>query len=291
MLTSAPEASTSTSTPSEHDDTNPWLLEDPDAEIATARATLRLYVYDVAALLPTHAFTQVDCQNQFHLTYQLEWMLPAALQRNMRVVTDPSQANLFLVPHNGTCYTIAHMRQHKFPDIISAGRNTSAMYLDPILRGVVERFPYYNASGGRDHVYVFTFDEGVRLFSRYVYNVTASGIRLQSYGDTGSDSHLGGIELSRPSDIIVPAPVPLTLAADVRPSADRGMLAFFAGEVMKDVFRYSRGVRPALIESYGNETALGPAPDRIFFHQGHIKNYCPTMANATFALCPRGWAP
>ena len=74
-------------------------------------------------------------------------LLPSAVW-----TTDPARATFFMVPHAPQGHQCAHIRQ-----VTTAYfRNGLARWLDY----VVHALPYYNRSGGRDHVIVSNFENG-----------------------------------------------------------------------------------------------------------------------------------
>lgn len=270
--------------------------------MATQR--LRLYVYDLAGRV-ANPYAHVDCQRAaagggWAYMYRVERLLPAWLQATVEVVPDPRDANVFLVPHDATCY----LHHAGLPGSLrERGEVVSQTYLEPLLRAVVEQFPYFNASGGRDHVYVFPHDIGAGIFSDEVVRTTARGIRLQYFGKAPILPS-GHRPVYTTRDIVIPQLVPSVPrpASGGTLASQRPALAFFAGAIHPDP-AYSKGVRQALQAKYGQDGDARPPAERITVHRGHVRGggggggdggggrYVELLGNHAFGLCPAGWVP
>jgi hypothetical protein len=88
---------------------------------------------------------------------QAESKLLEVLRRQGHVTDDPGEAALFWIPHS----LVAHW--FKSPDASRQYRSLRSYWrteLRPFLERIYTTLPYFNASGGRNHVFVYTMDEG-----------------------------------------------------------------------------------------------------------------------------------
>jgi hypothetical protein len=83
--------------------------------------------------------------------FELETELLAGLQQRGRVVDDPTKANLFWVPQALVEYLLGSE---------ATAKNYYDGHLRPFLQQIYYDTPYFNASNGRDHVFVNSLDLG-----------------------------------------------------------------------------------------------------------------------------------
>ena len=281
------------------------LVPDLDGAIATAKATLKIYVYSNLTAGWRHGFEDVDCERVHqggNYMYLAESLVPRMLAASgVEVVADPARANAFLVVHNATCYTHHQARTMAGTmDFSMSGAHVAAVYLEPLLRTVREAHPFYNASQGADHVYVFVQDHATRV-SQHVRNVTQTGVRVQYFGAHAAyalhTTNASASTIYQPDrDIVIPQLTSLRPTTDplvhaATRASQRPYLATFIGSI-RPQHVYSRGVRQDLLRLYGNDSALHRPARQIRVTQGHVKqNYSAALTESTFGLCPGGWAP
>ena len=119
------------------------------AQVDGAIEQLRVYVYTPPEhLLPKLGLSQMNKAIYFRLETQLlaKLMEMDGRKGSCRIVEDPQAADFFWVPHT----LQAHYHD---PEYISHA-------LRPFLLHIVHNLPFYNNSGGRDHVFVYVWDNG-----------------------------------------------------------------------------------------------------------------------------------
>lgn len=93
--------------------------------------------------------------------FQLETKLLELLSKRGRLVDDPNAANVFWVPHTLVSHWIEKVATHNS----GASESESLSHywnhgLKPFLQHIYYDLPYFNNTGGRDHVFVYVMDEG-----------------------------------------------------------------------------------------------------------------------------------
>eukprot|EP01041_Mallomonas_annulata_P008740 gene8740-18061_t len=130
-----------------------FLLEFPDdhnlkkASILAMR-DVKVYIYEAQIL---GALKSKKCERHF----ENERRLPQLLRRYV-ATKDPSKADFFLINHDLTCtLTQRSIRKSraKAIEIIDS-------YFKATIMNVVHNFPFYNRSGGHDHLFFFAIDKG-----------------------------------------------------------------------------------------------------------------------------------
>jgi len=100
--------------------------------------------------------------------FQMESMLPSYLQKHALVATqNGSEADLFMVNHEWICLRIANEETHWRRDRKKTGgvnewtgEIIALQHLKPIFDAVLNDYPFYNRSGGKDHFMVMNYDNG-----------------------------------------------------------------------------------------------------------------------------------
>ena len=111
--------------------------------------------------------------------YEIE-RLSTSLLRACFGTKDPAAANFFMLPHRSTC--LMHVilpTMHQLcwgcptydgyaPPGEAAAREVVRNYTEPLFNRMRARWPYFNASGGADHLMAFGHGQGLSWFSRHM---------------------------------------------------------------------------------------------------------------------------
>lgn len=253
---------------------------------------VRVYVYN---LPPKYNRLQVErsrqrpapvrdpyCDSNF---YSAEVKVHQGLLRSTARVTDPDKADFFYVPIYITCFLI-----NNHPNNLTR----SGAFFDEAMDYVTRKWPYFNHSHGRDHVYTFTQGFGARLAGDN-WPRWRNGIFLTHNGDYKSSD----AEFTPHKDIVIPPALDAYLQpVYIDPQASsisrilehRRHMAMFGGQAFSASIsdhrgsNYSGGVRQFL-SKYGKEF---PG----FFISGvRAEDYLEHMRSSLFCLAPEGWHP
>lgn len=127
------------------------------ASAATKRSSLAIYVYQTLPIdLGAQSFGLrtwlSDLRGGFEV-YSTEWRFLDYLLRDTSVRTiDPEQADLYFVPTLGSL--------GRMPGSEGRHRCTQTAHIEMLAHHVRSTYPYWDRSGGRDHVFFLTGDQG-----------------------------------------------------------------------------------------------------------------------------------
>ncbi|KAG2481846.1 hypothetical protein HYH03_019188 [Edaphochlamys debaryana] len=277
--------------------TTPWLAsvvrEPPAALEPPPRATRRrplVYVYDLEPLfqarLLQYRISPPWCVHRRHdlpgnhtvwsdmWVYAADGMLHESLLLSEHRTFDPEEADFFFVPHQASCLPFPIGSWADWPWFRGPGgprpRQMANMLMDTV-EWINATHPFWQRRGGRDHVFLFTHDEG----ACWAPNVLNNSIWLTHWGRMGLDHksqtafwqdiydmeaksphqpegwlvHTKGHACYNPEkDLVIPAfKQPkhyITARCWARPSKPRDLFFYFRGDVGKHRQPgYSRGVR------------------------------------------------
>jgi hypothetical protein len=200
---------------------------------------------------------------------------------------NPEEADLFFVPQYGECFLWSReMLRHENQG--QAMEETNEYFLE-ILSHVKGKWPYFNRTDGRDHVFVFAGARGPTIFRDWQKEIphsiylTPEGDRTLPQFDTWKDIVIPGLEydkrmyLEEHRNELVKNP------------PKRKILAMFRGTIDHPAgFAYSKGLRPKLKKIFQNATDV--------IYGTKIKDcdrdcYVREMTESVFCLNPLGWTP
>ena len=200
---------------------------------------------------------------------------------------NPEEADLFFVPQYGECFLWAReMLRHENQG--QAMEETNEYFLE-VLSHVKGKWPYFNRTDGRDHVFVFAGARGPTIFRDWQKEIphsiylTPEGDRTLPQFDTWKDIVIPGFEydkrmyLEEHRNELVKNP------------PKRKILAMFRGTIDHPAgFAYSKGLRPKLKKIFQNATDV--------IYGTKIKDcdrdcYVREMTESVFCLNPLGWTP
>jgi len=269
--------------------------------------------------------------------YSSELFLHEYLLRSPHRTLDPNKADYFYMPIYGSCYMELfneptpdrHVgrsggRTHTTTEHIAESRPLAVAKLyQEAYEWVSRALPYWNRTGGRDHVTTFAFDEGACFAPQALRNATL----LTRWGQSNSHFPVGqtfssymmdqwdmpyavdsdtGIVGMHPcvdpeKDIVIPTfKDPINVGVSALPKTPRPKLFFFAGDLgtQPDIPRsgphnsvkYSRGIRQALAQMW-REHYAATKDDQVTV-TGHVDDYKGMLASHKFcgALPGDGWS-
>ncbi|KAF0932831.1 hypothetical protein E2562_012158 [Oryza meyeriana var. granulata] len=261
---------------------NSRTLSATTTAVAGRAPSVRIYVYDLPARF-NRDWVAADARCARHL-FAAEVALHEALLGYAGRAALPEDADLFFVPVYVSCnFSTAN----GFPSL-SHARGLLAEAVE-LVRG---QMPYWNRSGGADHVFVASHDFGA-CFHPMEDVAIADGIPeflkrsilLQTFG-------VQGTHVCQEADhVVIPPHVPPEVALELPEpeKAQRDIFAFFRGKMEvhpKNISGrfYSKKVRTELLQKYGRNR-------KFYLKRKRYGNYQSEMARSLFCLCPLGWAP
>ncbi|MEW5301912.1 MAG: hypothetical protein WDW36_004736 [Sanguina aurantia] len=266
--------------------TQPWL--------ATAVIRPLIYVYDLEPLFQSkmlqmripsswcvHRKYQSGNRSELvsNWVYAADTLLHESLLLSEHRTFDPDEADFFYVPHMATCHAFPINGWADWPWFHLPG-GPRVMHLSNIIldtkRWIQARYPFWDRRGGRDHVWLFTHDEG----ACWVPNEVTPSVWLTHWGRMGphtsnsaflADDYnhdvihptllpkgwhattniTGHVCYDPVKDLVVPSvKVPghyQHSALQGHPAKPRDKLFYFRGDVGKHrLTHYSRGVRQSI---------------------------------------------
>eukprot|EP00850_Spirogloea_muscicola_P019513 SM000192S04908 [mRNA] locus=s192:268840:274943:+ [translate_table: standard] len=248
--------------------------------------------------------------------YGLEVLVTEGLLASEHRTLNAEEADYFYVPVMGGC---AQGRADDSPrfDMQHRYNNSRPWLAAEIYREAYEHiqsnYSYWNRSQGRDHIWVFSWDEGACYAPQAIW----SSIMLSHWGNTGS-AHPGVTsaywwdrwDVMPPSlrgdhpcydpskDVVLPAwKAPIFIKASQRqwerPLSERPTLFYFAGDLGfryqpgRPDPRYSMGIRPRVAELFGSvpdkNGSLGSLAEAgVVVATGHTQDYDKQLSSSRF---------
>jgi hypothetical protein len=211
---------------------------------------------------------------------------------------DPSEAHFFYVPVYAACLIVRNFdRFDEYRRLIGSA-----------LEHIRTQHPFFNASHGADHVFLFAHDFGACLgWTSETSAVHFPAMRHAIFLTHNGDLNLGCF--SPQKDIVIPPYYSDTAIAAIAQSDDRAELDGVAAAKNKTIFAYfrgtlhwrhtsdlpklgirkgvsktySQGVRQSLARQYGRDPLF-------LILEGADGDYFDEVQSALFCLCPRGFA-
>ncbi|CAO2170761.1 unnamed protein product [Urochloa humidicola] len=203
------------------------------------------------------------------------WFMKLLKESRRHAVADPTKAHLFYLP-----YSSQQLRLTLYvPD--SHDLRPLAVYLRNFVRGLANKYPFWNRTRGADHFLVACHDWGPYTATAH-RELRKNTIMALCNADSSEGIFTLGKDVSLPETTIRTPKRPLRYVGGL-PVSRRHILAFFAGNV------HGR-VRPELLKHWGDGQdpdmrVYGLLPNRVSRHMSYIQH----MKNSRFCLCPMGY--
>lgn len=240
----------------------------------------KFYVYSVPEDLLYNGYNMRPETCPFQI-YAAEIVVPEYIKRHkLRFEADPDKASFFMVPQFSSCYY--HMCLQEAGSTIDECKQKTRQYFEGILNWVEDTYPYWDRNGGKDHLFVFSWDQGSELlgYNSVLSNRVASSIHLVHHGKRGKDDQNYVAE----KDVVIPVYRNFFTADRIKSkNIHKKIFAYFRGTLSEE-FEYGQGARKYI-------RYLGQSkPGKYFVKEGHSEYYWNELAHSTFAFCPPGWS-
>ncbi|KAK9805101.1 hypothetical protein WJX73_007609 [Symbiochloris irregularis] len=237
----------------------------------TSERSPLIYIYD----LPARYRTQEFGPHFDTWTYGAEKRVPLMLRKAGYTTEDPAKADFFYV--DAWLYSMGHsnITKRDLPNESLSREETMVRIVVEYLRS---KWPYWDANGGRDHIWTFTYDHGFCGFtsgSASLDEVASSVIlaqwgltdyeapcslqeRLDNFNNCPARVQLQDARASgRPTPHHLPCFTPgkaIQMQRLVMPviAKHKEHKLFFAGQVRPRELHYSHGVRQTVIKLFNN---------------------------------------
>lgn len=247
-----------------------------------ARQNLRVYYYDlppqfnIDLISKSHThppkIRDPHCDESF---YSAEYTVSQFFKMSSIRTKNASEADFFYVPVLSTCYLLTNLPN----DVNRVGK-----FFDGAMSLIIQNYPYWNASDGRDHVFMFAQGFGARLSGNWTkYRHSVFLVHNGDYSEAHFDTH---------KDIVIPPdlkhylkPVGSTYANYLPKKKN---FVMFGGQILNTSIsdhrgnNYSGGVRQFI------QRELSDMEDyRITGVRS--KTYVQDIMDSVFCLAPHGW--
>ena len=247
-----------------------------------ARSRLQIYIYDLPSQYNQQLIDESihspgpirdpRCDTNF---YSSEFHVHRYLKKSSVRTNDPSKADFFYLPVYTTCDLITHQPN----DVNRVGNN-----FQKALDHIIQTYPYWNRTSGRDHVYLFAQGFAARLAGDW--KRINNGIFMVHNGEFSADEYTPHKDFTIPPELRAYLK-PLWLESNHVVDQTRKYLAQFGGQVLSTNIsdhrgsNYSGGVRQFIRARFLNH------PDyRITGVRS--STYLSDMKESNFCLAPEG---
>lgn len=242
---------------------------------------LKIFVYELPSSFNEDWLTDARCSN--HL-FAAEVAIHQRLLRSPLRTFDPLDADFFYVPVYVSCNFSSTTG---FPSLGHA-RNL----LQSAVKLISHEMPFWNRSGGSDHVFVASHDYGPCFHTMEDMAVAAGipdflrrSVILQTFAQVNNHACQAADHIQIPP-FVPPSSVKQSWLPDKQ---HRDIWAFFRGKMEVHPKNnsgriYSRGVRTAIWRKFRRDR-------RFFIKRKRSAEYQSEIRRSVFCLCPLGWAP
>ena len=255
---------------------------------------MRVFVYDMPEEFTLSYLKEAStsrgrlnkCSSSFYASEQRvhEYLLDSPWR-----VEDPAQADLFYVPVYVACAIKLGLRvQLQQEGTRKPGFAPDLQGLQDIMKRVLtyirREHPFWDMSGGRDHVWAFSQGAGAAVFGDELWEEVQHSIVLTTNGQLSEATY------RMDHDIVIPSfmnRVPGVLHHNpLNSSLSRPLAVYWGGSLMEDK-RYSRGVRHALVDAFDG----GEFPNDVLVEvsKGKWRDTFTKQLESKFCLALEGW--
>ncbi|RUP43825.1 exostosin family-domain-containing protein [Jimgerdemannia flammicorona] len=272
-----------------------WLLWPPKLENAICRP--RIYVYDIPSDIQVSKHIQdTNCHGS---NYKSEMILhytltdPNSRFHDFYLTKDPETADFFFIPFFGACYLTKCWSEHSWN--FEERCNVDENYVIPIMNYIIQRHPYWNRTGGTNHIMVHSMDSTTIYYKNSVH-LFQPAIFLTTVGDKRAryaSYH------RRYRDIIIPSATGLIHRYEYDPlnyldhkghplpevATTRNIMVLFRGccPSVQPTDIYSTGVRSLFYSRFQY------LPGWDIAQESENDEYAHLLARAKYGLAPVGW--
>ena len=230
--------------------------------------------------------------NTCTLHFHAEREIPKYVLSTHTFTNNSDEADFFLIPHDTSCIILE--AQYNITVLRYLNRVLARRHLIPILREVVQRYPFFNRSGGADHLFVMTYDHGpyesFRPNIRYLIDTLENATMLLNFGSViGRWMNEKGSRNPK-DDIVIPQ------FHDFRPCVPWKKKRVSQNLIMAfkplDIFFKGDFNNGPLWHGIRNVLRPQPNDSQLLFVSGNSSTAVySVIGNAYFSLCPSGHAP
>uniref|UniRef100_A0A0C9QRW6 TSA: Wollemia nobilis Ref_Wollemi_Transcript_12453_2652 transcribed RNA sequence n=1 Tax=Wollemia nobilis TaxID=56998 RepID=A0A0C9QRW6_9CONI len=260
------------------------VYSDAVGKVSGLSSDIKVYVYNLPAKYNEDWLENSRCDS--HL-FAAEVAIHRALMSSSVRVMDPGEADFFFVPVYVSCNFSS---KNGFPSLGHAR---------PLLGSAVEyisgALPFWNRSGGADHVFAATHDYGACFHAMEDVAVSdgvplflQNSIILQTFGVKGKHP-CQDVEHIQIPPYVPPMSIEATLGSVPPQKHKRDIWVFFRGKMEihpKNISGriYSKGVRTTIWQKFGHNR-------KFYIKRKRYGGYQSEILRSVFCLCPLGWAP
>ncbi|KAI7903471.1 exostosin family-domain-containing protein [Cokeromyces recurvatus] len=205
------------------------------------------------------------------------------------VTEKPDEADFYFIPFFGACYLYNCWAQHNWK--WDERCDVDSIYVDPMMDMVIHDYPYWNQSGGKNHIMIHPMDQ---TFTYYKNNHRFQpAIFLKTVGDK-REKWMHRHRYHR--DIVIPSATRMIHHLHVNPldyltqdghpkSGKRDIFVLFQGccPDVKPEDEYSNGIRSLIFQYFAHY------PDYEIGQVIADQEYLGKLSRAKYGLSPMGW--
>ncbi|KAI8993474.1 exostosin family-domain-containing protein [Pilobolus umbonatus] len=205
------------------------------------------------------------------------------------VTDDPEKADFFFIPFFGSCYLYNCWANNGWDN--TARCDVDTKYVEPLMNMVINDYPYWNRSGGSDHIMIHPMD---RISNYYQQKeLFQSAIFLKTVGDKRPKwmhrhRYYRDIVIPSATRIIHHLNPNISKYLDIHGNPKKGsrdIFVLFQGccPEITPSDEYSNGIRSLIFNYFSHY------PGYEIHHATDDDVYLENLSHAKYGLCPMGW--